>query len=489
MRFRTGQKAGLILAIVLWSASLAAQPANLRGRLDALLGDPALGASVWGAKVVSLPGGEILYERNARLLLVPASNLKLVTAIAAIRRLGLDYRFTTRIETDGEIRGGVLQGNLIIRGSGDPTLGARPSSPDLEHMEAGNPWEAFDSWAQQLKALGIHTIRGDLVGDDSLLAPAEPSPGWAWDDLAWGYASPAGGLLFNENLVLLHVVTGEPGSVPRLEIVPDLPFLQVVSNVKTARDGELPEIQLTREVGENVTTVNGSVRPYADQWRSVSAGDPTRYFMSALRRAINRAGIELEGTARFAGDREQAPARLLFRHDSRDLRYVLRVLLKTSHNLYAEVLARIISPDPRRKSLESGIGQIEEMLTEAGLEDDAYFIVDGSGLSRYNLLSADALTGLLRYAVEKGYGRDLRDCLPVAGVDGSLKERLQGTAAAGRVFAKTGSLKHVRALSGYVEAKDGRLVAFSIIANNVRADKLKAETVQDRFVEILSSEF
>ncbi|RPI21823.1 MAG: D-alanyl-D-alanine carboxypeptidase/D-alanyl-D-alanine-endopeptidase, partial [Acidobacteria bacterium] len=362
VRFTVRRQASLILLILICSVSVAGQPTDLSGRLDTLLGDPALGASVWAVKVVSVNNGEVLYERNSRVLLVPASNLKLVTAIAAIQKLGLDYRFRTRIETDGEIRNGVLEGSLIIRGSGDPTLGARPSSPDLEHMEAGNPWETFDSWAQHLKSLGIHAIRGDLVGDDTLLAPADPGPGWAWDDLPWGYASPAGGLLFNENLVLLHIVSSGPGSVPRLEIVPDLPFLRIVSTMATACEGQLPEIELTRDIGENLTTIGGIVRPSADQWRSVNAGDPSRYFMSALRQALNRAGIELEGTVRLAGSKPPSAARLLFTHDSPDLRYILRVLLKTSHNLYAEVLARIISTQPSRKSLESGIEQIEEVL-------------------------------------------------------------------------------------------------------------------------------
>ncbi|HEY2930938.1 MAG TPA: D-alanyl-D-alanine carboxypeptidase/D-alanyl-D-alanine-endopeptidase [Acidobacteriota bacterium] len=486
--------------VLLVLASAVAAPAQntdtsvsrLQQQLDAFFDDPSFDRGFWGVSLQSMDSGEILYRRNADKRLMPASNMKLVTAVAAIERLGLDYKFKTTIASAGTISGGVLGGDLVVIGGADPTLGARIASPDPEDIEQGDPLATFSEWAEKLKGLGIRRISGDIVGDARIFDDKHLGQGWAWDYLAYGYAAPVGGLTFNENTILVKIApAAEAGAAASVQLIPNTSYIQFENRIRTVAKGEDFDVAVDRPSAGNLVVLSGTVpvgeKPFA---RSVAVANPTLYFVTVLKEVLESRGIKIEGRPRELAVLQPGDVnnpRALFVYESPDLRYVLRVMLKISQNLYAETLVRVIAPTEKLKSFEAGSKQVKAVLGRAGIPEDAYVLADGSGLSRYNFLTADMLVRLLRFAYHRPYRSEFSEFLPVAGRDGSIKARLKGTAAENNVHAKTGSIGNVRSLSGYVRTRDGELVAFSMIANNFTQSSRLADYVQDSVLEYLAN--
>jgi D-alanyl-D-alanine carboxypeptidase/D-alanyl-D-alanine-endopeptidase (penicillin-binding protein 4) len=458
---------------------------RLRLDLERIFADPNFANAQWGVEVVSLDRGETLFEHNPYLLYMPASNNKLLTSTAALVRLGPDFHFETAVMTDGDIGGGVLRGNLIISGAGDPSFAARFHSDD--------PFAVFRDWARHLKEIGVTRIEGDLVGDDEAFPEPWLGDSWEWDDLPYGYAAPVSALQFNENTVTAEIAPAdkqETAASIKMRPLPD--YLTVDCRVLTAPEGSGTHIEIQRaETGESVV-IRGRVPLKAEpDAETIAVRYPTMFFLQALKRTLLSEGVDV-GQCNLVRARESSVSRpglkRLWTHTSPPLAEILKPLLKVSQNLYAETLARTLGlAAARGGTFEEGKTIVEETLRSMGIERGTYLYADGSGLSRRDLISADLLVRIFKYMYHHKYFPQFYEALPIAGVDGTITGRMKGTKAENNVHAKTGTMASVRSLSGYLRTPDGEMVAFAIIANNFLASSKAAEFVQDAATERLAN--
>jgi serine-type D-Ala-D-Ala carboxypeptidase/endopeptidase (penicillin-binding protein 4) len=463
--------------------------AALRGDLAAIFAAPALRHAVWGVKVESLATRQSIYELNASTFLMPASNMKLITAAVAAERLGWARTFETRLVSTGTVEDGVLTGDLVIVGVGDPSLGGRPGQPEA----------VLDSWAAQLRTAGIARVTGRLVGDDNLLDDEGLGSGWAWDDLGAAYATPTSGLSFGENVVRLGFTPGAGvGDRVAIEGTPAGHGLTIVSAVTTGSRDSAPDLDFRRLPGSLVLTVTGTV-PLGrlDVTRQASVDNPTAFAAGVIKAGLLARGVAVDGDAvdidTLPAPPDMTLARVMATWTSPSLAEILKVLLKVSQNLYAETVLELISqtalPPGRVAAGSAAAGRqvVQETLKAWGIGTDRYIQADGSGLSRYNYVSADLVVQILRRMYEDPRHRALfQDALPVAGVDGTLAARMTGTRAANNCRAKTGSFSNARALSGYVTSADGEILVFSMIANNFSVPQADVDALVDRAVARLA---
>jgi D-alanyl-D-alanine carboxypeptidase/D-alanyl-D-alanine-endopeptidase (penicillin-binding protein 4) len=417
---------------------------------------------------------------------MPASTLKLVTLAAAVRRLGWEYAFETRIRTTAPIGpGGVLHGDLVVEGTGDPTLDRREDHGTV----------ALDEWANRLWDAGLRTIDGRVVGDDRAFEPPHPGRGWSWDDLAFGFAAPIGALQINSDAARLDVRPATTAGLPAgVSLTPEESGLIVMPQVVTGAPDSPARLGLERLPGDPVVRIWGTVpAASAPLVRFVAVANPTDYFVRLFAAALARRGIAI---TRGAADIDDLPAGAvrtsggpLVVRRSPPLREIARVMLKSSDNLYAETLLRALGRvEGRPATTDDGLAAVGSVLAEWGIGDGALVQADGSGLSPYNLATAGLLTAVLRQMFSDAAGRDAwLDALPVGGGDGTLRSRFRGTAAAGRVRAKTGTLTNVRALAGYVQAAGGEWIAFAILVNNSGSGRDQVDEVTDRAVERIAA--
>ena len=457
--------------------------AALRDDLDRIFSDATFSSAQWGVEVLSLDRGEMIYERNSGKLYMPASNNKLLTGAAALVGLGPDFRFETPVAADGRIAEGILNGNLIVFGSGDPSL-----SP---HFWNGDPLLAFRGWAAHLKENGIRTIKGDIIGVDGNSGTSMLGSGWAWDDLPYGYAAPVSALQFNDNLITVEVspgaVEGDPGGA---KVLSPGEQSSVDCRVVTGAPGSDPDLRVDHDPGAEAAVLRGRIplkSPPIKQAVAVAA--PARFFLRALKQALHSEGIDVSACSeRVVRTSPSASATTLWTHRSPPLAEVLQPLLKISQNLYAETLARTLGQQRSGEwSHARGREAVQEALSAMALEPGSYFYADGSGLSRRNLVSPDQLVRLLKFMSRHQWFTAFYDALPVAGVDGTIQDRMKGTKAEGNVRAKTGTLANVRCLSGYVRTADGELLAFSMMANNFLTSNRSAEHLQDSALERIAA--
>jgi D-alanyl-D-alanine carboxypeptidase/D-alanyl-D-alanine-endopeptidase (penicillin-binding protein 4) len=462
--------------------AVAAAPADplqaLRAELVSIFTNPAVTHAHWGVKVVSLRDGAVVFRHNSEEFLVPASNQKVLTTVAAAERLGWDYRFTTRLVATGPIGPeGTLNGDLVIIGDGDPTINPR-------HPER---WDTFDRWAQALKARGIRVISGNVVGDDNAFAEPGWGVGWAWDNLQDGYAAPIGALQYNENQIEVIVGPGLAPGVPA--IVATSPIgsgIFIVNKAQTAATGAPSDVSLARIPGTPFLHVRGQVAADARPLTVLGAvQNPTEFYLEALRDVFARYGISVSGSMTDIDDLREPPKTEgnieLIVDRSPPLLEIADVLMKWSRNGYAETLLAALSPAGPPASGADGLAAMRTTLAGFGLPPDSYLPRDGSGLSRYDYVSADALTTLLGATASNAtHAERFRSTLPVAGVSGTLANRMKGTPAEGRVVAKTGSLFNIRSIAGYLTTVAGEPMAFAILVNNFRVSNREIDDLTDK---------
>ena len=459
---------------------------QLRRDLSRVFGATIMARGVWTVDVRSLDTGERLFQLEPARLMMPASNMKIFTTAAAAEILGWDYRFTTTLETSAPVAGGVLKGDLFVRGEGDPTINARQ----------GRAPAVLSEWVSALRAAGIEEIDGRIIGDDQRFDDEGIGPGWAWDYLQYGYAAPVGALEFNENLATLTVQPGiEAGGGAIVTLSPGA-GLRLVSRVTTILAGGQNEIAYRRRIDEPVLEVSGTIAAAsAPITRTVAVVNPTVFFVESLKQVLMERGIRVTGRAvdldDVAAELIGAPLerRVLAKTESPPLREIATVLMKVSQNLYAETVAKAIGAS--RGGLgtyEGGLATIRTQLTSWGIPGDAYVIADGSGLSRYNYVSAGAVVDVLERMYRDPKHKDaFLATLPIAGKDGSLSTRMRRTRAEGNAIAKTGSISNARSLSGYVRSRDGEMLVFSILANDFVIPAATVNWIADLAVEHLSN--
>jgi D-alanyl-D-alanine carboxypeptidase/D-alanyl-D-alanine-endopeptidase (penicillin-binding protein 4) len=453
--------------------------------LDRLFTASVMEHGVWGVDVKSLDSGRVLYARNARTLMMPASNMKILTLAAAAETLGWDYRFKTTLETAAPLEGDVLKGDLIIRGTGDPTINSRDNRAAT----------VFDQWASALKAAGITRIDGGVVADDTAFDRLGLGQGWSWDYLQDGYAAPAGALEYNEDIATLTIKPGaRPGDQAAIELAP-YAGLELLHRVVTGDAGSAASVTVVRRPEAAAIEVAGSIASDAPPLtRLVAVARPSRYFAYAATMALVDRGIAVRGLPmeiREWQDRvARLPRRVLVETPSPPLRDIAATMMKVSQNLYAETLLRAIgaarSDDPG--SAEAGIDAARGVFTAWGIAPDGYVQVDGSGLSRYDFVTADTVVALLEHLYKDPRHKDaFVAALPVAGQEGTIASRLKHTRAEANATAKTGSIANVRTLSGYVRTRDGETLVFSILANSFAIPAATVNYITDAAVETLAN--
>lgn len=447
------------------STSSALPPAitRLHNDIDALLDAPALAAGTWGVVVRSLQTDESLYARNPRKLLTPASNLKVLTLAVAAERLGWDYTFETHVLGLGAIDFGFLDGDLIVRGTGDPSIGT-------EEVRAE---PLFRAWAERLKALGVRAMSGRIIGDDNAIDDEPYGQGWMWDDLDQAYSAGVGALQLYLNATVLTIAPGPTTDASAVvTVATDASGWTLRNRVVTGATGSPVQIITRRPGSPAVLEVTGSI-PLggAPVQRRVAVVNPTLHFVEELRKALIAHGIEVKGPAVDIDDLPDPPrwqdAAPLVAYRSPPLRVLAETMMQISQNQYAETLMRTLGAHAGTPTFEGGRQVTSSALAGWGIDSSQAVLADGSGLSRYDLITADALVATLAHVARSPtLDRPFRAALPVAGTAGTLGERLKGTPAAGLVRAKTGSMRNARSLSGYTQTADGEPLAFAILANN-----------------------
>lgn len=436
---------------------------RLQQEIDRTLDVPSLAAGTWGVVVRSLRSDDTLYARNSRKLLIPASNLKVITLAAAAERLGWDYTYETQVLGLGAIDFGFLDGDLIVRGSGDPSIGTEEVSAE----------PLFRSWADRLKALGVRSLSGRVIGDDNAIDDEPYGQGWMWDDMDEAYSAGVGALQLNLNATVVTATPGPTAGAPAIvTAATEASGWRLRSLVTTGAAGSPAQVSTRRPSNGAVLEVTGSIPVGgAPVQRRIAVENPTRHFVEELRKALIANGIEVKGPAVDIDDLEDPPklqdAVPLVVHRSPPLRTLAETMMRISQNQYAETLVKTVGAKVGTPTFEGGRQQTNGVLATWGIDPSQAVLADGSGLSRYNLVTAEGLvTTLAHVARSPALDGPFRATLTVAGAEGMLSERLKGTPAEGRVQAKTGSMRNARSLSGFTQTADGEPVAFAILVNN-----------------------
>lgn len=432
-----------------------------------------------GVRVESLRDGQVLYARNDDKLVMPASNMKILTMSAAAERLGWDFRYETRLDAVGAMVDGTLRGDIIVTGGGDPSIG----SPDSGQS---NP---FGEWAAALSAAGIRRVEGRVIGDDNFFDDEGLGAGWAWDYLGAGYAAPSGALSYNENAITLRIrpgrVAGEPAAI---EVAPAGHGLEVVNQVRTGAAGAPATVDVARLPRQRQLVVTGSVPSGGAVVTQTAAVDnPTRFFAEALKVALVARGIVVLGDAVDIDDvagafDSQGNRRVIARHSSLPFSSLAAYFMKASQNFYAETILKTLGRSVEGMGTsDAGRKVVRDTLASWNVPADAVVVYDGSGLSRYNYVTTGAIVQILkRMWTNDRFRGSFAAAMPVAGHDGTLQTRMKGTILDARVEAKTGTISNVRALSGYLETQSGERIVFSMIANHFTAPTSQIDAVVER---------
>jgi serine-type D-Ala-D-Ala carboxypeptidase/endopeptidase (penicillin-binding protein 4) len=479
------RKISLLACLLLFCVSFAVaqQPKTLpelQTRIREVLAKPELSSAMVGIKVVSLDNGRVLFEENATKLLRPASNMKLYTVAAALDRLSPDYRFSTSAYADTRPdAAGVVHGNLTIYGRGDPSIAAR--------FNNGDYFKGIDELANRIIAAGVKRVEGNIVGDESYFVGPKYGSGWNWEDLTWYYGAEITPLTVNDNALDLFIKPGTAIGQPALITTgPPDPFLTIVNKVTTSAKGSKREFSIYRGLGENSITITGSI-PLEDRGYTGGIGisHPGLLFVYMLRSSLVQKGVTITGasaaitTTTLSGNGSSTLQNEIATLQSPPFSVIAAQTLKPSQNLYTELILRTlgkVTPPPATMpsfsptSEELGLEAVKTFLKTVGLRPEALVLDDGSGLSRNDMITAEASVQLLTFMSKHRYATVFRDALPIGGVDGTLRNRFKGTPAENNVRAKTGSLSSAASLGGYMTTAGGEKLAFSIMVNNYPRD-------------------
>jgi len=449
----------------------------------------------WGVLIADAATGETLYEKNADKYFVPASNMKLLTTALALDTLGPDYRFRTTIETNGTLAAdGKLSGDLILVGRGDPNLSNRKFPFDAKEEFDGPPEKALAELADGVVARGVKEISGDIVGDDSYFPRERYPDGWEIDDIVWEYGAAISAIVVDDNTVTLTLTPGEKaGDLVQTAVEPPAQEFVVKNEVTTAGAKEKPDLRLTREPGADTVVVSGTLPAKSSPHKLVLAiQEPAQHAATLLAELLGERGVKLDGKigARHEPDPAEATRTVLAEHLSIRLADSVKLVNKISQNLHTEVLLRTAARQSGRWSDPEDLQKFPQgFYVKAGIVADDVVQTDGSGLSRHDLVTPRAFVALLQYAQKQAWFPAYYDSLPVAGVDGTLNERMKDSVIAGRIHAKTGSVSHVRTLSGFAETPGGRRLTFSFLSNNQVGKNHEVPDALDGLCQAMIEEF
>jgi serine-type D-Ala-D-Ala carboxypeptidase/endopeptidase (penicillin-binding protein 4) len=430
---------------------------QLRTDILAATRSPGVRRGTWGIVVHSVDRNERLFELNPQSLLVPASIVKLLSVATAVDAVGWDYRYTTTIGVSGSVTDGVLHGDIVVDGTGDPSLGGR-GGDDIGLL------------VDAIRTAGIRTIDGRIIGRDDALEDARPALAWAWDDLGYPTGALFGALNFAENRTVVTIApaaeAGRPGIV---SLDPTVQGRPIVNRTLTVGQGAMQFVWPEQRPGETGLTIAGTVAIGGAPARlNISAGNPTFWFANVLRNRLIAAGIPVNGAAFDADDLEgRIEAVPIYTYRSPTLAQIAQPMLKESINLYAESALRLnAAPAITPKTNDAALDGFKARMSGWGISADAYQVIDGSGLSRRDAAAPEIFLSVLQRMYDASGSSPWMRALPVAGVDGSLDGRMKGTAAENNVRAKTGTMSNIRSLAGYLTTADGEHLAIVIMLND-----------------------
>jgi D-alanyl-D-alanine carboxypeptidase/D-alanyl-D-alanine-endopeptidase (penicillin-binding protein 4) len=552
----------------------------LSAQVETILAQPGARGALWGISVTTLEGAPV-FALNDDKRFQPASNEKLLTTATAFQVLPANLTSTTLVIAAGTgagglLPGGVVAGDLIFYGQGDPSMSARMLPFAIKTQRVGDPLAAVDQLAVQAVAAGVREVKGNIVGDDSYFSYEPFGPGWSWNDLQWEYGAPVSALTVNDNVIYLTVTPGaEAGAPVTFSWLPAVDYYKVESSIRTvaAAPGVKTRIGAERLPGSKTVRLWGTMRaggmgvmgpgassaggvgvtgttPPGSVSLALAVEDAAQFAAEALKERLEAHGVRVDGAAvarhrpqtgietedagsgggsgdsggivtaedgigrgadgnvtandaiaegKAGGQEESAVAngqvpagQVLARRVSPTLRQDLTVINKVSQNLHAELLLEQLGVVEQGgggtgsvSTRAAGLRAVRQFLGAAGVSPEDVTIYDGSGLSADDMVTPRALTAVLRYAASRSWGAEFRATLPVGGVDGTLADRFGG-ALAGKVTAKTGTLKEDSSLSGYVTAASGRTIVFSILCNR-HLPGTASRAVVDRLVTAIAA--
>lgn len=488
------------------SSSSTAGTARLARQIAALLATPEAAQAHWGISITDMDG-RVLYEKNDAQLFAPASNAKLTTTSTALALLGPETTITTRVIANAAPDAqGTVQGDVSVVGAGDAGMSGRAYPYDGRTERPNAPLNALEALADQVQQRGVKRIEGNIVGDDTAFPWTPYGSGWAWDDLEWSWGAPVSALTVNDNIAFLAIAPGAgPGEPLTYSWTPDAvgAYYTVTNEGRTSAAGSQASLGLDRPLGSKELRIFGTLPAGGGtKHLALAIQDPAEFAAIAFRQMLRARGITVTGNAvarhRASNDTavyeqsvlrpltlpaspETTPGTLngtlaaaavpvgavvLAVRQSVPLLEDITVTNKVSQNLHAEILLRLLGRQfGGDGSIVEGDRVVRAFLERAGVQPGDMFFYDGSGLSPDDRITPRALTALLRYVAAQPWGAQFRSTLPVGGVDGTLDDRFLHGRMRGKVFAKTGTLDEVNALSGYVETASGRTLVFSILCN------------------------
>ncbi|MHB8580467.1 MAG: D-alanyl-D-alanine carboxypeptidase/D-alanyl-D-alanine endopeptidase [Ignavibacteriaceae bacterium] len=466
-----------VLFIIVPNAFSQSGTQELRTKIDSIYSNPFFLKSIMSVDVFDLTAKDYLYQRNEKLLVRPASNLKILTTSAGLLFLTPDYKFQTKVYYTGEIINGTLYGDLFVKGGCDPDF----SSKDIEKISA------------EIKSLGIKEITGNLFGDVSMMDSLFWGNGWMWDDDPSTDAPYLTPLDINENSIGVLVKGTQIGEKAKVQLIPNTDFLHIYNNSVTIPADSPSTLSVTREWidRKNNILVNGQVKQSVPDslqdttWLNVY--NPGLYFLTLLKEHLEEKGIIIGRKIYFA----VTPNYAIKAFDiNRKLSDVVFNTNKISYNLGAEMILYALAAKYYGKpaSAVNGIKMVDSLIALSGLSPEEYRIVDGSGVSHYNLISTETIVSVLKYFYfnHPDIFKIIYNSFPVAGIDGTLKDRMQNYPVQNNVHAKTGSLSGVASLSGFVKSKNDHLLLFSIIINDFVGHTKIGRQFQDDICNILA---
>ena len=476
-----------------------ADVARFRKRVAAALSAAGPGKGLWGLLVTDAANGQVLFAQNADNYFTPASNAKLFTTALALATLGPDYRVTTTIAATEKLdTKGFLDGDLVLIGRGDANLSNRKFPYDRNVERDGPPEKVLDELADAVVAHGVRDISGDVVADDSMFQP-EPFPsGWAIDDMLWSYGAAVSAIAVNDNTFSVELRPGAREADPAfITIQPAADYYTIENLVRTSAAGTEEKLTVTREPGSHLIRMTGTM-PLGGQTHklTIAVEQPAEYAAKLLQRLLESRGVHVRGVsrARHAVDPLLAGAdhpleNVLAEHVSVPLAEEIRAVNKDSLNLHAELLLRLSAYEKVHAiTYQDAVKFAASFYQAAGIDDGDVTLNDGSGLSRRDLVTPRAIVQMLNYAATQPWGELYRSSLPVAAEDGTLSEHMKNTPAAGHIFAKTGTVEHIVALSGYATTQRGAHLVFSILGNNNNLHAQAAHEVVDTIAVALVEE-
>ncbi|RKY92091.1 MAG: D-alanyl-D-alanine carboxypeptidase/D-alanyl-D-alanine-endopeptidase [Ignavibacteriae bacterium] len=469
-----------LIPLFLFNTSLFSQSSvkQLEAGINKIIDDPFFESSVISIDIFNLTDNLPLYKKNNRLLLHPASNMKILTSLAGLLFLGSGYQFETKMLHTGIISGDTLYGDIYVVGGFDPDF----TTDDLE------------KFVNELENSGIKYIAGNLYTDLSAKDSLYWGKGWMWDDEPDPNAPYLSALNINDNSIEVFISGTEIDSLPSVKLIPETEYVQVENLAVTVAASNKNNFNITRSwvERENKIIIDGEVRSgkVIDKDRNtekLSLPEPGKYFLTLLKEQLQRRGIIFKGLI----DKKTLPENSTHLSSVyRSLDTVLVNMNKESDNLSAEMLlyALALNDSGAPASAENGIEAIRRMIELTGLDEENYSLADGSGVSRYNLISTELIINIFKYFYNsKPYiFKTFYNTLSTAGIDGTLEKRMRNTLGEGNLKAKTGTLNGVATLSGFVNAANGDLIAFSIFIQNYTTKNLTARKFIDRICELLA---